>query len=423
MRVVFRIFCVIIFASTLTTFAASDAIAVTPLAPQSGSYVTTADERGYSPANGRSQTPLQTLERAVQWASNGKIKKGYSIASQAYSKGEHDPIFVAHYIDALTEMAQQKGTAFDKSILNSAITAANNLHKSKMCSGQGDAEIAYHFMKALGKLGDEVLTRNKRIAGQLYSAQGKIAQNLRHNPGYPSQSLNVLGAPMMNAAKAHAINNDEASAFETMQDAFDVGFTDFDGVKMDPVFADVDQTQLDQIVRQQRAAYKRKLVQWSRDELARFGQFQINFDVANVDGGRIKSADLKGKVAVVDLWATWCPPCREGIPHFVKLDHEYSSKKIAVIGISMDEPSDPASAVDTVKNFGIDNGIDYKLAVGTNAISSQIPGKVLLPTTLFLDQHGNVRYIASGYHDFMQLEAITKTLANEMMSADKTASR
>ena len=90
----------------------------------------------------------------------------------------------------------------------------------------------------------------------------------------------------------------------------------------------------------------------------------------------------------------------------------------------MDEPNDPASAVDTVKNFAIDNDIDYKLGVGTNDIKSQIPGRVLLPTTLFLDHNGTVRYIASGYHDFMQLEAITKALTSEFSrTADKTVSR
>ena len=77
-----------------------------------------------------------------------------------------------------------------------------------------------------------------------------------------------------------------------------------------------------------------------------------------------------------------------------------------------------------MKNFAIDNDIDYQLAVGTDAIKSQIPGRVLLPTTLFVDHLGNVRYIASGYHDFMQLEALTKALTAEMNSTiGKTASR
>ena len=424
MRVVFRMLCGLIFASTLLTLSPSTASAVAPLAPQtSGAYTSFADDQIYSPG-GQIQSPDQMLTRADKLAGDGKLKSALALATKAYAIAQHDPRFVISYIDSLTAMAKRDGKKWDKKLLNGAIKAANALHKSKLCTGQGDAELAYHFMTSLGTLGGEVLSRNKRIAGQLFSAQGKIAQNLRNNPGYPSQSLNALGGPLMNLARAHGINDDEVSALETINEAFEIGYTDFDKVLMERAFANVDQRQLRKSVRSHKIAYKKKLARWSREELASFGQFQLNFDVANVDGGRISSNDLKGKVTVVDLWATWCAPCRKGIPHFVKLDHEYGSKKVSVIGISMDEPNDPASAVDAVKNFAIDNDIDYKLAVGTNAIKSQIPGRVLLPTTLFVDHHGNVRYIASGYHDFMQLEALTKALTVEMNgTANKTVSR
>lgn len=424
MRTVLRMFCGLVFASTLLTLSPSTASAITPLAPQThGAYTSFPGDQSYS-LDGQSQSPDQMLVQADKLAGQGKLKSALAIANQAYKSAQHDPRFVIRYIESLTKMAQQDGKRWDKKLLNGAINAANSLHKSKLCTGQGDAELAYHFMIALGTLGDEVLSRNKRIAGQLFSAQGKIAQNLRTNPGYPSQSVNVLGGPLMNLARAHAINDDEVSALEIINEAFEIGYTDFEAVVVDSALANIDQRQLRRSVRSHKIAYKKKLARWSREQLAGFGRFQLNFDVADVDGGRISSNDLKGKVTVLDLWATWCAPCRKGIPHFVKLDHEYGSDKVSVIGISMDEPNDPASAVDTVKNFGIDNDIDYKLAVGTDAIKSQIPGRVLLPTTLFLDQNGTVRYIASGYHDFMQLEAITKALTVEMNgTADKTVSR
>ncbi len=424
MRPVFRMFCGFIFASTLLTLSVGTASAVAPAAPQMrGAYTSFSDDQAYAVAN-QHQTPQQKIDAAMAMAQTGKVKEALAKAEIAYRDARHDPRFVIHYIDKLTEMSKLEGKKWDKQLLNSAIKAANTLHKSKLCTGQGDAELSYHFMTSLGTLGEEVLGRNKRIASQLFSAQGKVAQNLRNNPGYPSQSLNVLGQPIMNLARAHAFNDDEVSALETIKEAFEIGYTNFEKTAMAPAFANIDQQQLKKTIRAHRTAYKRKLVRWSREELNRFGQFQINFDVADVNGGRISSKDLKGKVTVLDLWATWCAPCREGIPHFVKLDREYGSSKIEVIGISMDEPNDPTSAVDTVKNFGIDNGIDYKLAVGTNAIKSQIPGRVLLPTTLFVDHKGTVRYIASGYHDFMQLEALTEALAAEMNgAADKTASR
>jgi len=353
-------FCGLIFTSLLSTLSPSTAFAVAPLAPQArGAYTSFADDQVYSP-DGQGESADQMLARAEKVAGKGRLKSALTLATQAYSIAQHDPRFVINYIDAMTAMAKRKGKKYDKKLLNAAIKAANTLHKSKLCTGQGDAELAYHFMTSLGTLGGEVLSRNKKIAGQLFSAQGKIAQNLRNNPGYPSQSLTVLGGPLMNLARAHGINNDQVSALQTINEAFEVGYTDFDKVMMEGAFAKVDQDQLRETVRSHKIAYKKKLVRWSREQLAGFGQFQLNFDVANVNGGRINSNDLKGKVTVLDLWATWCAPCRKGIPHFVKLDHEYGSDKVSVIGISMDEPNDPASAVDAVKNFAIDNDIDYK---------------------------------------------------------------
>ena len=150
--------------------------------------------------------------------------------------------------------------------------------------------------------------------------------------------------------------------------------------------------------------------------MANFKTFKVNFDVADINGGRISSADTIGKVAVVDLWATWCAPCRDGIPHFIELKDNFDQKKVEVIGISMDDTENPASVVDTVKSFAIDNDINYTMGVGTEAIKNQIPGKVLLPTTLFIDQTGTVRYVAQGYHDYEQLAAITAQLSNELVS-------
>lgn len=433
MRVVTRIFRGMIFASTISIVSSitpgfmlpSACQAADPAVPQGNGYYTSfSDSNGYSPVQSGQQTPSSMLEQARSLEAKENYKSAYELAQRAWTKGEHDAKFSISYIVALVEMAQNEDNPFAKKMLNEAINASNVLHKSKLCNGQNDAELSYHFMVAVGSLADQVVKRNEKIAGQLYAAQGKIAEKLQHNPGFPRQSLEYLGEPLMNLAKSHAIRKDEVSALETLRDAFEIGFTDFDGVVADPAFEVIDETELKKVVRAHRVTYRRKVAAWTRDELANFSPFPFSFDVANVDGGRVSSSDLKGKVTVVELWATWCAPCREGIPNFVKLHDELGSDSVSVVGISMDEPSDPASAIDTVKNFGIDNGIEYTLAVGTDAVKSQIPGEVLLPTTLFVDHKGNVRYVARGYHDYAQLESLTKSLIAEMKGvSDKTASR
>lgn len=380
---------------------------------RSGAYTSLNDGSGGSSDQYRS--PGQLLEKANSLGQKGELSDAIKIADRAYQQGQHDPAFVINYIEVLAELATIDGEA-NKSILNLAIKAANRLNKTKICNGQSDAELSYHFMVAVGQLADTVFELNERIAGQLYSAQGNIARNLKNNPGYPSESIAILGQPLMNLAKANAIKKRPDDAFDAMRIAFEVGYTEFDAVSENQIFADLDQAKLKDLVSVHQTAYRKKVEQWSRVAVSSFQSFKIDFDVAHVNGGRISSDDIAGHVAVVDLWATWCAPCREGIPHFIQLQQNFGQDKVKVIGISMDDPEDPASVVDDVKSFGIDNDINYTLGVGTDAIKKQIPGKVLLPTTLFIDETGTVRYVAQGYHDYEQLAAITKLLSSEFTS-------
>ena len=391
-------------------------------ASRAGAY--TSFNGGSSSNSDQYRSPGQMLEQANNLGLKGELNDALEIARLAYEQAQHDPAFVINYIEVLTDLAMVDGEA-NKNILNLVIKAANSLNKSKICNGQTDAELSYHFMVALGELADTVFDLNERIAAQLYSAQGKIARNLKNNPGYPSESLQILGQPLMNLAKANAIGKRAEEAFDAMTTAFEIGYTKFDDVIEDQVFADLDQARLEDVVSVHQTAYRKKVEQWSRTAVSSFESFKVDFDVANVNGGRISSDDAIGKVTVVDLWATWCAPCRDGIPHFIELKKKLGGSKVEVIGISMDDTEDPASAVDAVKSFGIDNDVNYTLGVGTEAIKKQIPGKVLLPTTLFIDQTGTVRYVAQGYHDYDQLAAITKLLSSEFTSASTfdTASR
>ncbi|HZI33146.1 MAG TPA: redoxin domain-containing protein, partial [Candidatus Binatia bacterium] len=67
------------------------------------------------------------------------------------------------------------------------------------------------------------------------------------------------------------------------------------------------------------------------------------WELQNVDGHTVRSADFKGKVVILDFWATWCPPCRAEIPGLIELQKQYGKQGLAVIGVSVDQ--DGASAV------------------------------------------------------------------------------
>ncbi len=107
----------------------------------------------------------------------------------------------------------------------------------------------------------------------------------------------------------------------------------------------------------------------------------------NVAGGELHSADLRGKVLVIDFWATWCPPCRAEIPDYIKLQDKYRQRGIAFVGIAADE-----AGPEVVAKFGKSMGINYPLVMYTEQLIAAFGGVEALPTTFVIDRKGRVRF-------------------------------
>src|SRR5262245_25210052 len=101
-----------------------------------------------------------------------------------------------------------------------------------------------------------------------------------------------------------------------------------------------------------------------------------DFELENVAGGKTKAADLKGKVLVVDFWATWCEPCLVEIPKFNKMSDEFKGKDVAVVGITVESPHDDIRP--KVKEIGM----KYTVLVGNDAVVDGFGGLIGFPTTL-----------------------------------------
>jgi cytochrome c biogenesis protein CcmG, thiol:disulfide interchange protein DsbE len=100
-----------------------------------------------------------------------------------------------------------------------------------------------------------------------------------------------------------------------------------------------------------------------------------DFDLENIRGGMTKSAEIKGKVAVVDFWATWCEPCKAEIPHFNKLNDDYQGKDVQVLGIAIESPHNDIGP--TAKSLGI----KYMVLAGTDDVVDGFGGVIGYPTT------------------------------------------
>jgi thiol-disulfide isomerase/thioredoxin len=81
-----------------------------------------------------------------------------------------------------------------------------------------------------------------------------------------------------------------------------------------------------------------------------------DWQLSDVDGKPVKLSDFKGKVIILDFWATWCPPCRAEIPGFVLLQKKYADKGFTVIGVSLDEQG-PSVVKSFMRSFGMNNPV------------------------------------------------------------------
>jgi cytochrome c biogenesis protein CcmG/thiol:disulfide interchange protein DsbE len=103
------------------------------------------------------------------------------------------------------------------------------------------------------------------------------------------------------------------------------------------------------------------------------------------DGKVMKLSDLKGKVVVVDFWATWCPPCRAEIPDFVALQKQYGPKGLQIVGVSVDK-----GGTDGVVKFMKENHINYPILMSDSATEAAYGGIRAIPTTFLIDKKGNL---------------------------------
>jgi cytochrome c biogenesis protein CcmG/thiol:disulfide interchange protein DsbE len=114
------------------------------------------------------------------------------------------------------------------------------------------------------------------------------------------------------------------------------------------------------------------------------------FTLTDISGKSVSLADFKGKVVVLDFWATWCPPCRKEIPDFISIQNEYGSQGVQIVGIALDE-------LPKVQAFVRTNGMNYPVLMGNDAITARYGGIEGIPTTFIIDRTGKIAERFEGF--------------------------
>jgi thiol-disulfide isomerase/thioredoxin len=136
----------------------------------------------------------------------------------------------------------------------------------------------------------------------------------------------------------------------------------------------------------------------------------------DLDGKNLKLSDLKGKVVLLDFWATWCEPCKIETPWLIDLQNRYGSKGLVVVGIAMDEGGQKVVQPYTQSaKFEMDDGsklaINYPIVLGNDTLSDKF-GVTGFPTSVLISRDGKLVKITSGIDEGR--DGIEKDIKSQM---------
>ena len=141
------------------------------------------------------------------------------------------------------------------------------------------------------------------------------------------------------------------------------------------------------------------------------------FELKDVSGKVVRLADYKGKVVLLDFWATWCGPCGIEIPWFVDFQRRYKDRGFEVLGVSMDD-----DGWKSITPFVTEKKINYRILLGDDKTGDQYGGVEALPTTFVIDRDGKIASVHVGLTSRKDIEdAIQKLLDTPAAGAGTSA--
>ncbi|WP_435021426.1 TlpA family protein disulfide reductase [Tundrisphaera sp. TA3] len=312
-----------------------------------------------APADEKSAKAL--LKQAMEAADNNDMTKGIALAEKAVaaSPSDRESLFI---LGAMTQ-----------------------LHADSVKDKAGRIALFRRSSEVLHKLAD--VYKDLKPQEQMFLARSTYGE---------ARAAALEGKPKEAVALIKKLVDDGLDDADMID-----GESDFESIRGLPEYAEL------------KAGLLKAMKESVAKELAESKSYPFDFSLLDMDDKPVKLADYKGKVTIVDVWGTWCPPCRKEIPHFVELYKDLHDKGLEIVGINCNEGDDKAEAKKTVKAFIAEQKIPYKCVLNDEKTESKIPDFQGYPTTLFLDRTGKVRLTLVGYTAKPKLDAIIGALMAE----------
>jgi peroxiredoxin len=109
------------------------------------------------------------------------------------------------------------------------------------------------------------------------------------------------------------------------------------------------------------------------------------FALPDLEGNTVRNTDFQGKVVLLNFWATWCPPCRDEVPDFVRLQSKYRDQGLAIVGLSLDQ-----GGARDVRPFVDEYDVNYTMLLAGEKTADEYGGILGVPTTFVLDRNGTI---------------------------------
>ena len=151
------------------------------------------------------------------------------------------------------------------------------------------------------------------------------------------------------------------------------------------------------------------------------GEIAPDFTLKDLNGVEISLKEFRGKVVLLNFWATWCSPCRIEIPSMVELYKRYKDKGLEVIGVNLDK-----LGKSEVEKLSLEHKINFPVLLNPSGNIAALYGVVALPTTVFLDRYGRVKGRFSGALNWTaetNLNTIDTLLELDLSSGDSLSQR